>query len=326
MNTKNYLFLIINLLTFTLSFGQNLKPDLANTITVNIPPVITDYIGLTKIYIQPNYNEDQRYRSFLASKINTNNYSIENSPETSELYFTYDVQRMWKKNTTASATNSISTDKAGNKITTTTYKYEGTEEIRLILRLYLVNGVMLQEASERTQVSYTGTSTANYQAALNDYNKYRDKNSIQTIENQIGNQYDKLANQYLFTSRQVWLYAIAVKSRKQDYSDMNMAADYMKTWLASAPTDMTGTDVIEANKIYDLALMEYEPNEKKARVDNEIAATIYYEKACIEFTLQNYRKAEELILKSESLDSRIHNSQEAMKDVLALMKQRKVFN
>ncbi len=159
MNTKNYIFIVITLLTLNYSFGQNLKPDLANTITVNIPPVVTDYIGLTKIYLQPNYNEDQRYRSYLASRINTNNYSIENTLETAELFFTYDIQRTWKKNTVASATNNTSTDKAGNKITTTTYKYDGTEEIRLILRLYLANGVMLQEASDRTQVSYTGTST-----------------------------------------------------------------------------------------------------------------------------------------------------------------------
>ena len=77
--------------------------------------------------------------------------------------------------------------------------------------------------------------------------------------------------------------------------------------------------------MFQLFLLEYEPT-NKARVDNEIAAVVYYEKACMEFLVKNYRKAEELILKSEELDKRIHYSQEAMKNTLALMKERKVFN
>ena len=325
MKTKFYLILLLCATVNKLT-AQNLKPDFVSSVNVNIPPTNTDYIGLTKIYIQPNYNEDQRYRSTLAGKINTNVYTIEGTMEASELYFTYDVQRYWKKNTVASSSNSTSTNKSGQQVTTTTYRYDGTEEIRLILRLYQANGVMLSEASDRNQINHSGTSTGSYQAALNVYNQNRDKNNIQAIENLIGTQFDKIANQFLFTSRTVSFYSIGVKSHKQDYSDMNMAAEYMTKWLASNPTDMSSPDVIEANKIYDMALLEYEPDTKKARVDNEIAATIYYEKACMEFILQHYRKAEELILKSEELDGKIHHSQEAMKDVLALMKQRKVFN
>lgn len=325
MKTKYYLILLLVFLGWNPLHGQNLKPDLASTVNVSIPPTNTEYIGLTRLFIAANFQEDQRYPSVLAQKINRSVYTLEASQQDAEMYFTYEVYRNWKKYTVASYTQTTSTDKQGNNITTTTYRYDGEEEIQFVLRLYLANGTMLSQSSNRSRVNYYGTSTASYQAALNDYNSYRDKKTIETIENLIGTQYDKIANEYLFTERSVFMYAIGVKSRKHDFSDVNMAAEYMKTWLGSNPTDMNATEVIQANQLYDAILLEYEPT-NKARVDNEIAAVCYYAKACMEFQIKNYRKAEELILKSEELDKRIHHSQEGMKNTLALMKERKVFN
>ena len=39
----------------------------------------------------------------------------------------------------------------------------------------------------------------------------------------------------------------------------------------------------------------------------------------------DYKKAQELILKSEELDRRIHFTQEGLKDALKLMQERKMF-
>lgn len=325
MKAKFYLILLLVFFSANSFYAQNLKPDLAATVNVSIPPTNTEYIGLTRLFIVSNFEEDQRYPSFLAQKINRSVYTLETSQQDAEMYFTYEVYRNWKKYTVASYTQSTSTDKKGNSVTTTTYRYDGEEEIQFVLRLYLANGTILSQSSNRTRATYYGTSTSSYQAALNDYNNYRDKKTIETIEGLISSQYDKIANEYLFTERSVFMYSIGVKSRKHDFSDMNVAAEYMKNWLASSPTDLNAPDVIEANKLYDAVLLEYEPT-NKARVDNEIAAVVYYEKACMEFMVKNYRKAEELILKSEELDKRIHHSQEGMKNTLALMKERKVFN
>lgn len=319
------LFLLFTLVSVTGVYAQNLKPDLGTSVVVNVPPVRTDYIGLSRIYVVPNFEEDQRYRSYLINQINPNVYTIESSTATADMYMVYDTRRWWRKNTVASSTTSTSKDKQGNVVTTTTYRYDGEEEINLTLQLFLTNGTLVGSYSERKRVSYVGTSTGSYQMALNDYNSYRDRKNIETLENLLLTTYDRLSNEYLFTSRTAFLYAIGVKSRKMDYSDMNMAADYMMKWFSSSPTDLSGSDVVEANKLYDMALIEYEPG-KKSRIDNEMAAVIYYEKACMEFLLNNYRKAEEYILKSEELDPRIHHSQESMKNLLALLKERKVFN
>lgn len=326
MNVKIYLLLCFVLFCGTEISAQNLKPDLALTRTINVPPLKTDYITLTKIYVVPKFVDGQSISPDIANQVNTSVYSLENGIETCEMYFSCEVYRTWKKNATASESKSTSTDKQGNVITTITYKYDSEEDVRFELNLFLANGTRIATNSSREKLTVSGTSTSSYQSAYNDYTNTRRTKTKETLNRLINDAYDKVANEYLFTQKSVFLYSIGVKSRKMDYSDMNMAAQYMQTWMASNPTDMTSTDVVEANKLYDAALLEFEPDNKKARVDNEIAAVCYYAKACMEFTLNNYRKAEEYILKSEELDPRIHHSQEAMKSTLALLKARRVFN
>ena len=325
MKIGRLLFLGFVLMAFNLS-AQNLKPDLAATRVVNVPPMNMDYIGLTRIYVLPKFVDDRQTSGLISNEINTSVYSLESGIETSDMYFTSEVYRVWKKNATPSASQTTSKDKQGNTVTTTTYKYDSDEEIRFELTLFLANGTKVSSNIQRERLTVSGTSTVSYQRAYDDYLETRRKKTYESIEKQTREAYAVIANQYLFTQQSVFLYSIGVKSRKMDYADMNMAAEYMNKWLASNPGDMSSSDVIEANKLYDAALVEYEPDNKKARVDNEIAAVCYYAKACQEFMLNNYRKAEEYILKSEELDPRIHHSQEAMKNTLALLKERKVFN
>jgi len=326
MNTKIYLIIVLSLFGLNLVQAQNLKPDLAASRALNIPPVNTDYIGFTRIYVLPKMVDGQSTSHFITNQINTSIYSVEAGIETADMYFTSEVYRVWKKNATASSTQSTSTDKQGNTVTTTTYKYDSDEEVRFELNLFLANGTRISTNTQRERLTVSGTSTISYQRAYDDYNENRRKKTFESIEKLTREAYEKIANEYLFTQHTVYFYSIGVKSRKMDYEDMNMAAEYMKKWLASNPSDMSSLDVIEANKLYDAAMVEYEPDNKKARIDSEIAAVCYYAKACQEFMLNNYRKAEEYILKSEEFDSRIHHSQEGMKNALSLMKQRKVFN
>ena len=326
MKTKIYLIFLLSFFGLNSIHAQNLKPDLAVSRSLDIPPINMDYIGLTRIYVLPKFLDGQLISNYVSNQVNTNIYSLQAGIETSDMYFTNEVYRVWKKNATPTATQSTSTDKQGNTITTTTYKYESEEDIRFELNLFLANGTRISSNTQRERLTISGTSTTSYQSAYDDYNRNRTKKTTEIIERLSKETYDKIANEYLFTQQFIYFYSIGVKSRKMDYSDINMAAEYMKKWLASNPTDMMSQDVVEANKIYDAAMMEFEPENKKARIDKEIAAVVYYAKACQEFMLSNYRKAEEYILKSEEFDSRIHHSQEAMKNTLSLLRQRKVFN
>lgn len=327
MKKAVYLFLgaVCCFNTFT-SKAQNLQPDLGINLQVNIPPTNTEHIGLTSLYVQPVNNQDFQYRSYVVGLFNKNVYTFVNTVQESQMYVTYTVNRTLKRTAKASSTQNTTTDKQGNKVTTTTYKYDGAEDITVTMELLLSNGVAIKRYTGTASCDVNGTSTSNYQSALNEYNNNMSKKIMEQAQSQLSAKYNQMANEYLIGFRTVGLFAIGVKSRKQDYSDINEAAEGMKKWLNSSPTDMSAAEVVRATQIYDAAMTEHEPENKKARIDNEVAAVCLYEKACMEFILQHYRAAEELILKSEALDPKIHYSQEGMKDVLTLMKERKVFN
>ncbi|AEA42286.1 hypothetical protein [Fluviicola taffensis] len=309
-----------------LSFSQNLKPEKAISLKIDIPPINLDYIGLTKIYVQPSSTDFANIRGLFLKRFNERVYTFESSIEASELYFTFQVNRIVKKNTVPSTSSSVKTDKKGNKTTTTTYRYDGEEQIDFTFTLNLANGTPVKMYQESGYSQYSGTSTLNYESARTEYGTNKSKKVASTIEEMVGRVYAKICADYFIGNRNIDLYAIGVKSRKQDYSDINNAGDLLTNWFATNPTDALAPDVVKALLIYDEALLEHEPKDKKARIDNEVAAVCYYQKACVEFYLKNYRKAEELILKSESLDKRIHFSQENLKDLLKLLRDRKVFN
>jgi hypothetical protein len=306
--------------------AQNLKPEKAVSLKIDIPPVNLDYIGNTRIYVNPISNDSYNIRGMFIQKLNNRMYTFENSIGESDMYVTFSMNRITKKNAIASISSSTSTDKAGNKTTTITYRYDGEEQIDMSFTLNLANGVTIKTYTESGYSQDSGTSTKNYETAKTEYNNNKSKKVVSTVEDLVGRVYSKMCADYLVGNKNLDLYAIGAKSKKQDYSDLNNAGDLLIKWFATNPTNALDPDVVKALVIYDEALMEYEPKDKKARVDNEIAAVCYYQKACVEFYLKNYRKAEELILKSESLDKRIHFSQENMKDLLKLLRDRKVFN
>jgi hypothetical protein len=306
--------------------AQNLKPEKVVSLSIDIPPVNLDYIGNTRIFVDPVPNDSYNIRGMFIKKFNDRIYSFETSIEASDMYVTFSMNRITKKNAAPSTSTSTNTDKAGNKTTTTTYRYDGEEQIDLVFNLILANGVTVKSYRESGYSQFSGTSSKNYESAKTEYNNNKSKKIAGTVEDLVGRIYTKMCADYLIGNRNIDLYAIGAKSKKQDYSDINQAGELLIKWFAANPTDATDPDVVKALLIYDEALMEHEPKDKKARVDNEIAAVCYYQKACVEFYLKNYRKAEELILKSESLDKRIHFSQENMKDLLSLLRTRKVFN
>lgn len=318
--------LVVPGILFNTIQAQNLKPEKAVSLQIDIPPVNLDYIGNTRIYVDPMSNDSYNIRGMFIQKFNTRVYTFASSVEGSDMHVTFSMNRITKKNAAPSTSSSTSTDKAGNKTTTTTYRYDGEEQIDLVFTLNLANGVTVKSYRESGYSQYSGTSTKDYENARTEYYNNKSKKILATIEDLIGRVYNKMCADYFIGNRNIDLYAIGAKSKKQDYSDLNNAGDLLVKWFATNPVDKTDPDVVRALLIYDEALLEFEPKDKKARVDKEIAAVCYYQKACVEFYLKNYRGAEELILKSESLDKRIHFSQENMKDLLKLLRDRKVFN
>lgn len=132
--------------------------------------------------------------------------------------------------------------------------------------------------------------------------------------------------EYLIDGKSLTPYTFFIKSRKENYDDLNRVNELMSVWFNAKTYNPEDPGYLEAMQLINAALQEHDPNNKKARIDNEVAAVCYYYKAYAYFVMKQFHEAEEAILKSEELDKRIHFSQEQLKDMIALMKERKMFN
>ena len=83
---------------FNTIHSQNLKPEKAVSLKIDIPPTNLDYIGNTRIYVDPISNDSYNIRGMIIKKFNDSVYTLENSIEASEKYVTYRMNLDTKKN------------------------------------------------------------------------------------------------------------------------------------------------------------------------------------------------------------------------------------
>lgn len=319
---KKTLFCFLSLISFG-TFAQNLQPDATTAFSYDLNPTDLTYINLKKIFLKPISEKDFVYRSALESKLNTTYYSIVEDQAQSELHISYKTVQVVTspmKNTVSSETK---TKKDGSTYVVTTYKSEMTEKYFAEISLYLGDGTKLMTKTAEKLQTYNGAGSTR-DAGINECNNARNNAQTNNMNSTISEALLVIQNQFLVQKRTVTPYVFNIKSRKQDYTDFNEAATSFKTWFNSGSFDVTSADYTKAMTTIDEGLKEHNPEDRKARVDNEIAAVCYYYKAYAAFVTKDYKKAQEYILKSEELDRRIHFTQEGLKDALKLMQDRKM--
>lgn len=319
---KKTLFCFLSLISLG-TFAQNLQPSAAATFSYDLNPTDMTYVNLKKIFLKPISEKDFVYRSALESKLNTSYYSIVEDQAQSELHISFktvQVVTSAMKNTVSSETK---TKKDGSTYVVTTYKSEMTERYFAEISLYLGDGTKLMTKTAEKLQTYSGAGSTR-DAGINECNNARNNGQTNNMNTTISEALFVIQNQFLVQRRTVTPYVFNIKSRKQDYTDFNDAATSLKTWFDGGSFDLSSADYTKAMTVIEEGLKEHNPEDRKARVDNEIAAVCYYYKAYAAFVTKDYKKAQEFILKSEELDRRIHFTQEGLKDALKLMQDRKM--
>lgn len=317
---------ILQLLAFLpiFTFGQNLQSDGTEPIEFDIMPKQNTYIGLTRVCMKPISSGDFVFKKSMETLLNSRVYTVVESPEQADFYFTFHVVNVVTAQPTTTSTTETRTRKDGSKYTETTYKTEMLERITVDVMMYSRDGIQILASQQSKEVKYSGSSTSS-DRALREMNSDRTTKMKTETDALLDRSFSTIEAEYLIDGRTFRPSAISIKSRKMDYSDINRIAELLGAWMTARIYDVNDPGIQEALKKIEEALMEHEPDNKKARIDNEVAAVLYYDKACIFFALKQYKEAYEMIMKSEELDKRIHITQEYLKDYLTTMKERRMF-
>lgn len=306
-------------------FGQNLQFDTTTALEFDVMPVEATYVGLTKVCMKPFSGNDFTYKSTAENFINRRVYTIVEDPAQSDFYFTFHVTMTTTNPQRTTSQSQTKTRKDGSTYTETTYTTEFNEKITTDVNMYTKEGVQVRTSRKMSDYAYSGTGNTR-EASVNDMINKKSKAQMGSVNGLLESSFNVLESQYMIEDKTLMPMSISVKSRKMDYSDINRVAELVKTWMQAKTYDPNDSGIVEALKLIELAINEHEPENKKARIDNEVAAVCFYYKAYIFFAMKRFTEANEMILKSESLDKRIHFSQEELKKTLATMKERNMYN
>ncbi len=307
------------------AFGQNLQYDQTANIEFDVMPKQNTYIGLTKVCLKPVSGNDYMYKSNMESFVNRRVYTIVENPDQADFYFTYHVTSVTTNPQRTSSKSETKTRKDGSTYTETTYTTELNERVTVDVIMYTKEGTQVQSGRNTKDLAHSASSSSR-DNSITEMNNKRNNTQQTEVGGLLNTTFSAIEAEYMIDGRTIMPFSIGVKSRKMDYSDVNKVAELLSTWMKTKTYDANDAGIQEAMKLIDQALTEHEPENKKARIDNEVAAVLYYDKAFIFFALKQYKEANEMIVKSESLDKRTHYTQETLKDLLVTMKERKMYN
>lgn len=306
------------------SFGQNLKPDETAIVEFDVMPKQSTYIGKTKVAFKPQSGNDFSYRSVLEGGLNTRVYTIVENFEQSDIYFTYHYTAVTKIPQETTSKTETRTKKDGSTYNVTTYTTTQTNHLVAEVGFYTPDGTRIKLERREQDQKYEGTGNSKSDA-VNAMATNRQNNESRSINDMFKSEYSVIQAEYLIANEKLMPFTFFIKSRKENYSDMNRVHELMAVWFKAKVYNADDAGFVEAMQIIDQVLQEHDPYSKKARIDNEVASVCHYYIAYAYFVRKMYKEAYDTIMKSEELDKRIHFSQERLKDMMNLMKDRKMF-
>lgn len=318
------LFLALALLVGGLSHAQNLDPTKLFELEYEIPPTSQTYATLSTFYVEMVNSYNLNVKGIIESEINHNRYKIVGERSAADVYLKVSSSAQTVSPKKYTSKTEARTDSKGNKYNVTTYTFEGTYKYTVMVEMINKNGEIVKSTIETSSNPIT-ESASDLSSAESAFDRKKNETETSTFRSLALSGFRKIEAEYFIALESVTVTPIKVKSRKFDYTDMNDAADLVTTWLTSKDYNMETAEIKKAIAIYEAALQELNAEEKKVRVNAEIGAVCNYMLAVLNFAAKKYAMANDLILKSEGLDKRIHFTQEQLKDTLKKMQDKKVF-
>ncbi len=215
--------------------------------------------------------------------------------------------------------------KDGVESTVTTYYVVNSFKYKYTISLSDSNGTIFEKALEGTQ-NVTGDDGKNYEEARAKYNKEMESQKNEVLKSCVSSLVSSCNDLHGFPIKLVSLYAYKIKPKKYNYDEFNDAWSKVNTSVEesnSSEQDVTSfeSNLKEAIEAYSKDLEEMDIDDKKARVNKDVAAAAYYNICLSYFLLKDYEKALDSLKKGREIDNGIGNAN-IMNSILTKMIER----
>ncbi|MCE3295544.1 MAG: hypothetical protein K0R65_1258 [Crocinitomicaceae bacterium] len=306
------------------SGAQDVDPMKYFMIEYNVPPRTQDFSSARNFFIEASNSTPFEIKKAVENEINPNYYLIVADPSLADVRLQINTSSSNASPKKYSATTEEKTDSKGKKYTVTNHKYQASYKYSAMIEMYNAQGQIVRSVIENgnSTLEYTDTDMTRADQKFEDK---RTKDESSWLNSLIMKCYMALENDYFYALETARLAPLELKSRKYDYTDLNEASTTVLLWMEGKNYSLENEPLKKAMVIFQETAGDVNKEERKARVNSEVGALCDYMLALVYFCSKDYAKANELILASESLDKRLHSSQEAIKDSCKKLKDKNAF-
>lgn len=297
----------------SLTFAQKVqKEGVGDYKYVQLPSKITLVDFKTYNVDAKGMNDDAYRRDAIRSQISLAGY--DKLSARAEADFVVEVEEYPLRFSDAEKKSKTTTTKVdGVEKKSTSYWYVSKCNFKYVLRVFDKAGAQMfadelagEDAITGGQDGSSSTAWENYKTAINNY-----RSSV--ISDKVSSLNGRINNKYCFPVKSEYIVAGKVKPKKHDYSDINGVLDVFKAGFEIVKADENAIEeaavkLDEAISIYKKVLEESDIENKKARINKDVTAALYYNIAISCYLLKDYPMAIENFNKAIEVKSGIFDA------------------
>ncbi len=228
----------------------------------------------------------------------------------------------------------VKKNKDGSETRTTYFTYLNTIKFRYKYALKDKNNEVIDEGVFQGTQKFSGKKSTNVKSAYSNYKSAITEEKSKLSKSQYNAINHILNNKYGFPIKSINSYAFKIKPKKFDYDEFNAAYDAIKTandlcggalkdsLSNTAALDQYEEGLNKAIQTYQNEIEHFEADNRKARVNSNVAAAAYYDIALAHFLMAHYTQAQDALAKGRELEKGIGMAN-IMEDLYSDMAKRK---
>lgn len=200
----------------------------------------------------------------------------------------------------------------------TVYSYSQSVTCKYVLKIYNRNGESIYSKEYSASESFSSGNYDKSGDAYNAMNKQKEYFNTNVIPNSVGALCRIVNDEVGFPVKSFDIRTALIKPKKFTYEDFDKSMEFFNKGIAiiTAKEDdieAAGVEFKEAIAIWEKMLTEANLEDRKARIDKDIATLLYLNIALCHTMLKDYPKAIELYTKGQELDKNFCAMDEGMK-------------
>jgi hypothetical protein len=309
-NLSTYLSLTFLILCSGQTFAQNIKKETFGLYNYLQPRASIALDNAKMYYLKVEISDDELHRrKLIEEELDINNFSLAGASD--EYQFTIEIiESDFKFGDSKKKSTSRTVTESGKERSITEYFYEGSMGYSYIVKVLDKQDQELFREIIRGNVTTKGRKSTSYSSALKMYNRDKFLAREKVVNDFIDKASSAINEQFTDVEKTMYMRVPYVKSKKFQYPEFDEAYALLRKSYDALNLDVTIQEetVNDLNKAIELLtpyISEIDLEDKKAKVNRNVASATHFDIGLAYFMMRNYEQAKKHFNESNTIENSV---------------------